>query len=154
MKFQQTLQQRYKKHLNTPIISENLDQEEIDKLINIAKEVREIMDSTNYKVDVLRFLFDHIMEETERCGKCIGVEYEEDEQTMGGQFALTPNEVNAINTAYTMAQGQAKGGLLSTLTGGALGNPVKKIQKAYGEVLTALSQRLVNAANKMKQGGV
>jgi len=149
MKFQQTLQQRYKKHLNTPVISENLDQEEIDRLINIAKEVREIMDSTNYKVDVLRFLFDHIMEETERCGKCVSVEYEEDEE-----FSLTPNEVNAINTAYTMAQGKAKGGMLNTLTGGLIGNPVKKIQKAYGDVLNALSTRLTAAAAKMKKGGV
>lgn len=155
MKFQKTLQQRYKKHLNQIILSENLDekldQKEIERLLTIADDIREIMDTTDYKVDVLRFLFQHIMEETDRCGKCVGVTYEEDE-IVGKELSLTPGEVNAINTAHTMSQGQAKGGLLSALTGGLAGNPTKKIQQAYGQVLNALATRLTAAATKMKQG--
>lgn len=144
MRFQETLQKQYQKHLGGKIVLEKLDQAEIERLLKVVNEIRDIMSTTNYKVDVLQFLFDHIMEETNKCGKC--GDFEEDE------LVLTPGEVNAVNVASTLSKDKAKGGLMSTLTGGLVGDPTKNIQKAYGDILNALSQRLTAAAQKMKQG--
>lgn len=153
MKFNKTLQQRYKKHLNIPLLNEKLDQKEIDRLLNVSKEIKEIMGTTPHKVDVLRYLFDLIMEETAECDKKATKGYEEDE------INLTPGQANAINLAYNLAGGntpggaKARGGLASALTGGLVGDPVKKIQKSYGNILSALSKRLDEVAKNIETGG-
>ena len=67
MRFQKTLQLQYNKHLSNKMISEKLDPVEIQRLLNIVNEIRDVMNNTNYKVDVLQFLFDHVMEETDKC---------------------------------------------------------------------------------------
>lgn len=144
MRFKETLHKQYHKHLGATVISEKLDQAEIERLLNIVNEIRDVMSNTAYKVDVLQFLFDHIMEETNKCGKCDS--FEEDE------LVLSPGEVNAVNVAATLSKDKAKGGLMSTLTGGLVGDPTKNIQKAYGDILNALSKRLTAAAQKIKQG--
>lgn len=144
MRFQKTLQLQYNKHLSNKMISEKLDPVEIQRLLNIVNEIRDVMNNTNYKVDVLQFLFDHVMEETNKCNKC---GFEEDE------LVLSPGEINAVNVASTLSKDKAKGGLMSSLTGGLVGDPTKNIQKAYGEILNALSGRLKKAAQKIKQGG-
>lgn len=146
MKFNKTLQQRYKKHLNVPLLNEKLDQNEIDRLLNVSKEIKEIMGATPHKVDVLRYLFDLVMEETAECDRKAGGGFEEDELT------LTPGQANAINLAYNLSQGKARGGIASALSGGLVGDPVKKIQKSYGNILTALSKRLDEVAKNIETG--
>lgn len=145
MKFKETLQKQYSKHLNVPLLTEKLDQKEMERLLNIANEIREVMAGTPYKVDVLQFLFDLVMEETDKCRKCAGVE-DEETQYQEDEFTITPAQRDAVNIAYTLSQGKAKGGLASTLTGGLVGDPVKKMQKAYGTLLSKVAGELEKTA--------
>lgn len=155
-KFYKQLNNGYNAHLRLPLC-ETLDQSEIDRLLKVSNEITEIMGKTDKPVDVLKFLFTNLMDETRACElrvpqeedecSCVNSGYEEEE------MELTTGERDAVNMAHSLAQGKARGGLLSTVTGGMVGDPTKNIQKAYGEILNALSTRLTQTANKIKQGG-
>lgn len=154
MKFNKTLQKQYHKHLQIPLLSEQLGKEQMDRLVGVANEIKQIMGNTPHKVEALKFLFDTVMTETSKCVKCSGANFsDEDEETQyeEDEFTLTPAQRDAINVAYTLGQGKAKGGLASTLTGGLIGDPVKKIQKAYGSLLSKVATELDKAAQGIGQ---
>lgn len=151
MKFKKTLQKQYQRHLQLPIISENLDKEQMDRLVSVANEIKQIIGNTPNKTEVLKFLFDTVMTETTNCMKCASMSEDEETQYEEDEFTLTPAQRDAINVAYTLGQGKAKGGLASTLTGGLIGDPVKKIQKAYGTLLGKVATELDKAAQGIGQ---
>ena len=147
MKFNKTLQKQYHKHLQIPLLSEQLGKEQMDRLVGVANEIKQIMGNTPHKVEALQFLFDTVMAETSKCMKCAGGKFEDEETAYEeDEFTLTPGQRDAVNIAYTLAQGKAKGGLASTLSGGLIGDPVKKIQKAYGTLLGKVADELDKAA--------
>jgi hypothetical protein len=151
MKFKKTLQKQYQRHLQLPIISENLDKEQMNRLVGVANEIKQIIGNTQNKTEVLKFLFDTVMTETTNCMKCAKMSEDEETQYEEDEFTLTPAQRDAINVAYTLGQGKAKGGLASTLTGGLVGDPVKKIQKAYGTLLSKVATELDKAAQGIGQ---
>lgn len=147
MKFNKTLQKQYHKHLQLPLIEEELGKDQMDKLVGVANEIKQIMGGTPNKVAALKFLFDTVMTETKNCMKCSSNKFEDEETAYEeDEFTLTPGQRDAVNIAYSLAQGKAKGGLASTLSGGLIGDPVKKIQKAYGTLLGKVADELDRAA--------
>ena len=56
MKFNKTLQKQYHKHLQLPLIEEELDKQQMDKLVGVANEIKQIMGGTPNKVIHLLFI--------------------------------------------------------------------------------------------------
>ena len=148
MSFNKTLQRRYKKHLNTSPLLENLDQKEISRLLALSKEIEDVLSKTTRPADVLGFIFDAVVDELDK--RIPAEKHQEDEQSMTGSDAtgdgtlFNDQDVDAINIANKLSGGQAKGGFLG------FGDPNKKIQQTYGNILKAVSTRLDKVAQRIK----
>lgn len=144
LRFAKTLSKNYEKHLNHPLVLEKVDKAEVNRLLKVVEEISDVLSTTEHKTDVLKFLFDHIVEETVKLGGD-KADLEEDE------MELTTGQRDAINIAHALASGKAKGGLASQMTGGMFGDPVKNIQSAYGKILNALSTKLNTVAREIEK---